>query len=312
MNARDNAEKIKLWARELGFLGCGISKAGFLAEEAPQLDAWLKRDYHGSMKWMENHYDKRLDPRLLVPGAKSVVSLILNYFPDKKPKHEDAPKISRYAYGEDYHRVMKDKLFLLLNKIREEIGEVEGRCFVDSAPVMERAWAKKAGLGWVGKHSLLLTKGTGSYYFIGELIIDLELEPDVEVSDHCGSCTKCMDACPTDAIPKPYQVDSNRCISHLTIEYRDAIPQWFSEHLDNWAFGCDICQEVCPWNRFSKPHSEPAFEPHPQLLEMNRQEWMEITEEIFREIFRHSAVKRTKYSGLKRNLQFIQDSTKSN
>jgi epoxyqueuosine reductase len=310
MNARENAEKIKLWARELGFMSCGISEAGFLAEEAPRLDAWLKRDYHGSMKWMENHYDKRLDPRLLVPGAKSVVSLTLNYFPEKKPKHEDAPKISRYAYGEDYHRVMKDKLFLLLNKIREEIGEVEGRCFVDSAPVMERAWAKKAGLGWVGKHSLLLTKGTGSYYFIGELIIDLELVPDVEVADHCGSCTKCMDACPTDAIPRPYEVDSNRCISHLTIEYRDAIPQWFSEHLDNWAFGCDICQEVCPWNRFSKPHSEPAFEPHPKLLEMNKQEWVDITEEVFREIFRHSAVKRTKYSGLKRNLRFIQDSTK--
>lgn len=303
--AQKNAERIKLWAKDLGFLSCGISKAEFLEEEAPRLDAWLKRDYQGSMQWMENHYDKRLDPTLLVPGAKSVVSLLLNYFPEKEPQHTDTPKISRYAYGKDYHTVMKDKLYVLLQKIRDEIGEVDGRCFVDSAPVMERAWAKKSGLGWIGKHSLLLTKSTGSFYFIGELIIDLDLAPDNSVADYCGSCTRCMDACPTDAIPEPYVVDSNRCISHLTIEYKEAIPSWFSDKMDNWAFGCDICQEVCPWNRFSKPHSEKAFDPHPDLLQMNRSEWMEITEEVFREVFRHSAVKRTKYTGLKRNLDFI-------
>ena len=307
--AQKNAERIKLWAKDLGFLSCGISKAEFLEEEAPRLDAWLKRDYHGSMQWMENHYDKRLDPTLLVPGAKSVVSLLLNYFPEKEPQHPDAPKISRYAYGKDYHTVMKDKLYVLLQKIRDEIGEVDGRCFVDSAPVMERAWAKKAGLGWIGKHSLLLTKSTGSFYFIGELIIDLDLAPDNSVADYCGSCTRCMDACPTDAIPEPYVVDSNRCISHLTIEYKEAIPSWFSDKIDNWAFGCDICQEVCPWNRFSKPHTEKAFDPHPDLLQMNKSEWMEITEEVFREIFRQSAVKRTKYTGLKRNLDFIRSNS---
>ncbi|TVQ79220.1 MAG: tRNA epoxyqueuosine(34) reductase QueG [Flavobacteriales bacterium] len=307
--AQKNAERIKLWAKDLGFLSCGISKAEFLEEEAPRLDAWLKRDYQGSMQWMENHYDKRLDPTLLVPGAKSVVSLLLNYFPEKEPQHPDAPKISRYAYGKDYHTVMKDKLYVLLQKIRDEIGEVDGRCFVDSAPVMERAWAKKSGLGWIGKHSLLLTKSTGSFYFIGELIIDLDLAPDNSVADYCGSCTRCMDACPTDAIPEPYVVDSNRCISHLTIEYKEAIPSWFSDKMDNWAFGCDICQEVCPWNRFSKPHTEKAFDPHPDLLQMNKSEWMEITEEVFREIFRHSAVKRTKYTGLKRNLDFIRSNS---
>jgi epoxyqueuosine reductase len=307
--AQKNAERIKLWAKDLGFLSCGISKAEFLEEEAPRLDAWLKRDYQGSMQWMENHYDKRLDPTLLVPGAKSVVSLLLNYFPEKEPQHPDAPKISRYAYGKDYHTVMKDKLYVLLQKIRDEIGEVDGRCFVDSAPVMERAWAKKSGLGWIGKHSLLLTKSTGSFYFIGELIIDLDLAPDNSVADYCGSCTRCMDACPTDAIPEPYVVDSNRCISHLTIEYKEAIPSWFSDKMDNWAFGCDICQEVCPWNRFSKPHTEKAFDPHPDLLQMNKSEWMEITEEVFREIFRQSAVKRTKYTGLKRNLDFIRSNS---
>lgn len=296
---------IKDKAKQLGFLACGISRARFLEEEAPRLEAWLKKDYHGSMQWMENHFDKRLDPTKLVPGAKSVVSLLLNYFPEETQQHEDSPKISKYAYGKDYHRVMKNKLHTLMQHIQEDIGEVNGRAFVDSGPVMERAWAAQSGLGWIGKHSLLLSQKTGSFYFIGELIIDLELTPDAPTSDHCGTCTKCMDACPTDAIPRPYEVDSNRCISHLTIEYKEAIPNFFRDKMENWAFGCDICQDVCPWNRFSKPHNVEAFSPHPDLLQMSKSEWHEITEDVFREIFRHSAVKRTKYSGLKRNLDFL-------
>lgn len=300
-----NTQFIKTTAQELGFLACGISRARFLEEEAPRLEAWLRKDYHGSMKWMENHFDKRLDPRKLVPGARSVVSLLLNYHPEEEQRDPNAPRISKYAYGDDYHRVMKRKLHTLINRIKESIGEVNGRAFVDSAPVMERSWAAMSGLGWVGKHSLLLTQKTGSFYFIGELIIDLELTPDSPTSDHCGSCTKCMDACPTDAIPQPYEVDSNRCISHLTIEYKEAIPEFFRDKIDPWAFGCDICQDVCPWNRFSKPHNEDAFTPHPDLLGMTSSDWHELSEDVFREIFRHSAVKRTKFSGLKRNLSFL-------
>lgn len=296
---------IKDKAKQLGFLACGISRARFLEEEAPRLEAWLKKDYHGSMQWMENHFDKRLDPTKLVPDAKSVVSLLLNYFPEETQQNNDSPKISKYAYGKDYHRVMKNKLHTLMQHIQEDIGEVNGRAFVDSGPVMERAWAAQSGLGWIGKHSLLLSQKTGSFYFIGELIIDLELTPDAPTSDHCGTCTKCMDACPTDAIPRPYEVDSNRCISHLTIEYKEAIPNFFRDKMENWAFGCDICQDVCPWNRFSKPHDVEAFSPHPDLLQMSKSEWHEITEDVFSEIFRHSAVKRTKYSGLKRNLDFL-------
>ena len=296
---------IKDWAKQLGFLACGISRARFLEEEAPRLEAWLKKDYHGSMQWMENHFDMRLDPTKLVPGAKSVVSLLLNYFPEETQQNEQSPKISKYSYGKDYHRVMKNKLHTLMQHIQEDIGDVNGRAFVDSGPVMERAWAAQSGLGWIGKHSLLLSQKTGSFYFIGELIIDLELTPDAPTSDHCGTCTKCMDACPTDAIPRPYEVDSNRCISHLTIEYKEAIPEFFRDKMKNWAFGCDICQDVCPWNRFSKPHDVEDFSPHPDLLQMSKSEWHEITEDVFREIFRHSAVKRTKYSGLKRNLDFL-------
>ncbi len=307
-SADKHAAYIKKTAKRLGFLACGISRARFLEEEAPRLEAWLKKDYHGSMQWMENHFDKRLDPTKLVPGAKSVVSFLYNYYPETLQHDEEAPKIAKYAYGKDYHRVLKNKLHTLLNHIREDIGEVHGRAFVDSAPVMERAWAAQSGLGWIGKHSLLLTQKTGSFYVLGELIIDLELTPDTPTSDHCGSCTKCMDACPTDAIPRPFEVDSNRCISHLTIEYKEAIPEAFRGNMENWAFGCDICQDVCPWNRFSKPHSEPAFSPHPDVLTMSSDDWHEITEEVFREIFRHSAVKRTKYSGLKRNLAFLKGS----
>ncbi|MEQ9261782.1 MAG: tRNA epoxyqueuosine(34) reductase QueG [Owenweeksia sp.] len=299
------SQLIKKEAERLGFMACGVSRADFLEKEAPKLEEWLKRDYHGQMQWMENHFDKRLDPRKLVDGAKSVVSVILNYYPEKTQPDPDAPKIAKYAYGEDYHFVIKRRLKSLMEFIQSEIGEVHGRAFVDSAPVMDRAWAEKSGLGWIGKHTLLLTKGAGSFYFIGELILDIELTPDAPVADHCGECTRCIDACPTDAIIGPQLLDSSKCISYLTIELKDEIPQAFSGKMENWAFGCDICQDVCPWNRFSKPHSTPEFDAPEKMLKMDRAEWTEITEEVFKEIFKRSAVKRTKYAGLKRNIQFL-------
>lgn len=303
-----NTELIKSKAKELGFMYCGISKAGFLEEEANQLEAWLKRSYHGKMSYMENHFDKRLDPRLLVPGAKSVVSLLLNYFPEEEQIDSEAPKISKYAYGEDYHTVIKDKLFELFAYIQDEIGEVGGRVFVDSAPVMDKAWAKKSGLGWVGKNSNLIHPKHGSFYFIAELIIDLELEPDGPIKDYCGTCTKCIDACPTEAIVEPYVVDGSKCISYLTIELKDQIiPSEFKGKMENWAFGCDICQDVCPWNRFSKPHSEPRLAPNEKLLGLKNNEWQELTADIFSELFKRSAVQRTKFEGLKRNLKFLTD-----
>ncbi|MCL6274859.1 tRNA epoxyqueuosine(34) reductase QueG [Muricauda sp. 2012CJ35-5] len=295
---------IKTEAKRLGFLSCGISQAGFLEEEAPRLENWLQNGMHGQMQYMENHFDKRLDPTKLVDGAKSVVSLLLNYYPENKQK-SDAYKISKYAYGKDYHFVIKDKLKSLMSFIQEEIGEVHGRAFVDSAPVLDKAWAAKSGLGWIGKHSNLLTQQVGSFYFIAELILDLELDYDNPTTDHCGTCTACIDACPTDAIVQPYVVDGSKCISYFTIELKDAIPTEFKDKMDNWMFGCDICQDVCPWNRFSKPHQEPLFQPHPELLHMSKGDWEEITEEVFRELFRKSAVKRTKYEGLKRNIQFL-------
>ncbi len=299
---------IKAEALRLGFMACGVSRAEFLEEEAPKLEEWLKRGYHGKMSWMENHFDKRLDPTKLVAGAKSVVSVILNYFPEEE-QNPEAPKIAKYAYGEDYHFVMKRMLKDLMHFIRDEIGEVDGRAFVDSAPVLDRAWAERAGLGWTGKHTLLLTKGAGSFYFIGELIIDLELEPDHPVSDHCGSCTRCIDACPTDAILQPHLLDATRCISYLTIELKDEVlPQQFRNDMEGWAFGCDICQDVCPWNRFSKPTKVEEFKPHPKMPGMGEEDWEEITEEVFREIFKKSAVKRTKYQGLRRNLNFLKPS----
>lgn len=303
--AEKHTQLIKSWAQELGFTSCGISKAEFLEEEAPRLEQWLNQGKQGTMRWMENHFDKRLDPTQLVPGAKSVVSFTLNYFPEHE-QNPEAPKLSKYAYGEDYHFVIKDKLKEIIHRIQEEIGEVDGRAFVDSAPVLDRAWAAKSGLGWIGKHSLLLTKKEGSFFFIGELILDLVLVPDGPTTDHCGSCTACIDACPTDAIVQPYVVDSNKCISYLTIELREAIPEDFAGQMEDWAFGCDICQDVCPWNRFSKPTRESRFTPKSELLEMNRSDWMEITEEVFKELFRRSAVKRTKLEGLKRNLDFLQ------
>jgi len=297
---------IKSEAKRLGFLSCGISKAQFLVEEAPRLENWLNQNMNGTMQYMENHFDKRLDPTKLVEGSKSVVSLLFNYYPEET-QIQNTFKLSKYAYGTDYHFIIKDKLKSLLHFIQDEIGEVEGRAFVDSAPVLDKAWAAKSGLGWVGKHTLLLTQKSGSFHFIAELIIDLELEYDTITTDHCGTCTKCIDACPTQAITEPYVVDGSKCISYFTIELKDNIPTEFKGKFEDWMFGCDICQDVCPWNRFSKPHNEPLFNPHPELLSMTRKDWEEITEDTFKKVFQKSAVKRTKFSGLKRNINFLKD-----
>lgn len=297
---------IKAEAKRLGFLSCGISKAGFLEEEAPRLEKWLNKNMNGQMQYMENHFDKRLDPTKLVEDSKSVISLLLNYYPSEE-QNKDSFKISKYAYGNDYHHVIKHKLKSLLNFIEEEIGEVSGRAFVDSAPVLDKAWAAKSGLGWIGKHSNLLTQQVGSFYFIAELIIDLDLEYDMATTDHCGTCTACIDACPTEAITEPYVVDGSKCISYLTIELKENLPTEFKGKMDDWMFGCDVCQDVCPWNRFSKSHSEPLFNPHPELLSLTKKDWEEVTEDTFKKVFQKSAVKRTKYSGLKRNINFLKD-----
>jgi epoxyqueuosine reductase len=304
-----HSQKIKSKATELGFDFCGISKAGFLEEEAPRLETWLNQNYNGEMAWMANHFDKRLDPTKLVPGAKSVISVMLNYYPEKRlPEGKDDLKISKYAYGKDYHFVMKDKLKALFQFMQEEIGDIDGRVFVDSAPVMDKAWAKKSGLGWIGKHSNLLNRQSGSFFFIGEIICDVELETDGPVKDYCGTCTACLDACPTDAITEPYVVDGSKCISYYTIELKDAIPDEAKGKMENWVFGCDICQDVCPWNRFSKPHKTPEFNLSPDLQQFTNQDWEEITGEVFREVFRKSPLKRTKIEGLKRNVSFAKGS----
>ena len=295
---------IKEEAHRLGFLSCGISKAEFLETEAPRLEKWLNENQHGKMKYMENHFDKRLNPTLLVDGAKSVISLLLNYYPTTT-QNDETYKISKYAYGQDYHFVIKEKLSELLYFIETKIGEVNGRAFVDSAPVLDKAWAAKSGLGWIGKNSNLLTQKVGSFYFIAELILDLELDYDFATTDHCGSCTACIDACPTEAIIAPYQVNGSKCISYYTIELKENIPSEMKGKFENWAFGCDICQDVCPWNRFSKAHSEPLFETHPDLLAMTKNDWNEITKDVFNKIFKNSAVKRTKFEGLKRNIKFL-------
>jgi epoxyqueuosine reductase len=300
------SELIKTEAKNLGFMFCGIAKAEFLEQEAPRLEQWLNKNMHGEMRYMENHFDKRLDPRLLVDGARSVISLGLNYYNDHKQSDPLAPKISQYAYGADYHQVIKDKLKQLLATINEKIGEVNGRAFVDSAPVLDKVWAKKAGLGWTGKNSNLINKKAGSFFFLAELIVDLELEYDIEpTADHCGTCTRCIDACPTEAIVAPYIVDGSRCISYLTIELKDEIPQEFKGKMDNWMFGCDICQDVCPWNKFSVLHNEPSFKATPELLGMNKNDWEDITQEVFQKVFKSSAVKRTKFNGLTRNIEFL-------
>lgn len=299
---------IKQKARDLGFLGCGISRAGFLGNEKSRLENWLSQGMNGEMGYMARNLDKRLDPRLLFEGAKSVISVLLNYFPSQQQEDPGAPILSKYAYGTDYHFVLKDKLNELLSFIQTEIAPCNGRAFVDSAPVLDKAWAANAGLGWIGKNTNLISVEHGSFFFIGELIIDLELEPDEKiVRNHCGNCTRCIDACPTGAIVSPYVVDARRCISYQTIEKKGKIDENLKGKFDERFFGCDICQDVCPWNLKSEPHHEPAFEPHPGLLKLSRKEWQEMDQPLFNELFRKSAVKRTKYSGLKRNLQFLYD-----
>ena len=305
-NKQKYTDFIKAEAKRLGFLSCGISKAGFLEEEAPRLEKWLNENKNGQMQYMENHFDKRLNPTLLVDDAKSVISLLLNYYPEQT-QIEDTYKISKYAYGQDYHFVIKHKLKELLYSMQETIGEVGGRAFVDSAPVLDKAWAAKSGLGWMGKHSNLLSKQVGSFFFIAELIVDVDLEYDTATTNHCGTCTACIDACPTQAIVEPYVVDGSKCISYFTIELKDNLPQEMKGKFDDWAFGCDVCQDVCPWNRFSKSHNEPLFNPHPDLLTMTKKDWEEITEDTFRAVFKNSAVKRTKFGGLKRNINFLKE-----
>jgi len=310
MNSPDKyAMIIKSQAKSLGFEFCGIAKAEFLEKEAPRLEDWLNKNYNGQMAYMANHFDKRLDPSLLVEGAKTVVSLIYNYYPPERlPEHPEDLKLAKYAYGKDYHFVIKDKLKDMLSQLREQIGDIGGRAFVDSAPIMERQWAQKAGLGWQGKNSLLLNRSMGSFFFLAELIIDLEVTPDIpSTKDYCGSCTRCLDACPTDAITQAGVVDASKCISYFTIELKDEIPGSVKGKFENWMFGCDICQDVCPWNRFSTPHQEPDFLPHPELKEMTRRDWEEITAETFSKVFQKSAVKRAKMEGLRRNIEFLKN-----
>jgi epoxyqueuosine reductase len=299
-------ELLREEAHRLGFEFVGIAKAERMDEEARRLEAWLHKGLHGDMAYMERHFDLRIDPTRLVPGARSVVMLSYNYATDQKQADPDAPRIASYAYGEDYHFVIKDKLKELLHFLNQNIGEVGGRCFVDSAPVMERDWARRAGIGWQGKNTLLIHPKRGSYYFLASLIIDLDLAADDPMKDYCGRCTRCIDACPTQAIaPAGYLLDGSKCISYLTIELKTAIPEAFKGKMDNWMFGCDVCQAVCPWNRFSRPHQEPAFAPSEELLEMTRRDWLEITEEVFQRLFSRSPVKRTKYAGLRRNIDFL-------
>jgi epoxyqueuosine reductase len=297
---------IKSEAQRLGFLSCGISKAEFLEEEAPRLERWLQNDMHGEMSYMENYFDLRLDPTKLVPDSKSVISLLLNYFPSEE-QDQNTYKISKYAYGTDYHYVIKDKLKQLLLFMQQAIGNIHGRAFVDSAPVLDKAWAAKSGLGWMGKHTNLITKQVGSFYFIAELIVDIDLVYDKPVTDHCGACTACIDSCPTEAIIAPYVVDGSKCISYFTIELKNEIPSSVKGQFDDWIFGCDVCQDVCPWNRFSKAHKEPLFDPNPDLLSISKKEWEEITESVFGRIFKDSSVKRTKFLGLQRNINFLKD-----
>jgi epoxyqueuosine reductase len=307
INTKDKyTQLIKAESKRLGFLSCGISKAGFLEEEAPRLENWLNQNMNGQMSYMENHFDKRLDPTKLVDGAKSVISLLLNYFPSEL-QNPEAFKISKYAYGQDYHHVIKEKLKELLFFIQTEIGEVSGRAFVDSAPVLDKAWAAKSGLGWIGKNSNLITQKTGSFYFIAELIVDLDLAYDTATTDHCGSCTACIDACPTEAIVSPYVVDGSKCISYFTIELKDNLPQEMKGKFDDWMFGCDVCQDVCPWNRFSKPHNEPLFQASPEIVKYSKSDWEEITHDTFQQVFKNSALKRSKFEGVLRNINFLKE-----
>lgn len=308
MNRTELTQAIKNYAYRLGFQYCGISKAEYLADDAPFLEKWLNTQKHGLMAYMEKYFDIRLNPKLLVDGAESIVSVLLNYYPNN-PEHKDSnAKISKYAWGEDYHFVLKDKLYQLFEYIKMLLPDVQGRAFVDSAPVMEKTWAKKSGLGWIGKHSNLIVPKAGSFFFIGELIITEPLVYDEPIQNLCGSCTRCIDACPTQAITEPYVVDARRCIAYLTIELKDAIPQEFKNSMQGWIFGCDICQDVCPWNiKFAVPHTEPCFHPLPEISEYNLKDWLALEEKMFKKIFKNSPVLRPKYKGFMRNLHFVQD-----
>ena len=295
---------IKNKAIDLGFISCGISKSGFLQDEIGRFENWLKNNYHGKMSYMERNFDKRLDTTKLVEGSKSVISLLYNYYPSKKLNDQNNFKISKYAYGKDYHFIIKNKLKTFLNEMRNEIGDIHGRVFVDSAPILERAWAKKSGLGWIGKNTNLISKKTGSFFFIAEIIVDLELNYDNETKDYCGSCTACLDACPTDALYEPYKIDASKCISYFTIELKEQFSSELKEDFNDWIFGCDICQDVCPWNKFSKPNNEPLFQPHEDLEHYKKKDWIEMTDEVFNVVFKESPLKRTKYKGLKRNINY--------
>ena len=297
---------IKNKSIELGFISCGISKSGFLENEIGRFESWLKDNYHGQMSYMERNFDKRMDTTKLVAGSKSVISLLFNYYPSKEINN-DSFKISKYAYGKDYHFIIKDKLKSLLSSMRNEIGEIDGRVFVDSAPIMEKAWAKKSGLGWVGKNTNLISKKTGSFFFIAEIIVDLELEYDGEVTDHCGSCTACLDACPTDALYEPYKIDASKCISYFTIELKDQFPNELKKDFNDWIFGCDICQDVCPWNKFSIPNKEPLLNPKNEINQYSKKDWLELTDEVFKVVFKGSPIERTKFNGLKRNIQYANE-----
>ena len=307
MTAENYSAIIKREATRLGFDYCGISKAGFLEDEAKRFEAWLHGNMQGQMTYMERYMDMRLDPRILVPGAKSVISLMLNYYPEEK-QNEKAPKISKYAYGRDYHKVIKEKLKELMAEMNEQIGEIHGRAFVDSAPVLERAWAAKSGLGWIGKNAQLIRPGQGSFFFLAELIVDIALQADGPIKDYCGSCTRCIDACPTDAIVAPNVVDGSKCISYFTIELKEAIPAEMENKFDGWMFGCDTCQDVCPWNRFSHPLKEEGLKANPELIGMSEKEWTEITEEIFAKSFPDSPLRTPGFERIKENLTFIRSS----
>ena len=307
MKANDVISKlIKEKSYDYGFSYCGISKADFLKDEAPLFEAWLKSEKHGNMSYMSNHFDKRLDPRDLVPGAKSVISLLFNYSTTNQQK-EDTYKVSKYAYGEDYHFVVKSKLKDLVTDLKTNIGDFDCRVFVDSAPVMDKVWAKKSGLGWIGKNSNLIHPKAGSFFFIAEIICDLELSYDGPIKDYCGTCTRCIDACPTEAIT-PYVVDGSKCISYLTIELKEQIPNSFKNSLNDWIFGCDICMDVCPWNRFATPHNEPLFQPSKTFLDLSKRDWEELSDEAFKQIFKKSPLMRTKKTGLDRNINFVKPS----
>ena len=307
MNLKKNySDFIKNKSIELGFISCGISKSGFLENEIGRFESWLKNNYHGQMSYMERNFDKRMDTRKLVDGSKSVISLLFNYYPSKEINNNSF-KISKYAYGNDYHFIIKDKLKTLLSSMRNEIGEIDGRVFVDSAPIMEKAWAKKSGLGWIGKNTNLISKKTGSFFFIAEIIVDLELEYDNEVTDHCGSCTACLDACPTDALYEPYKIDASKCISYFTIELKDQFPNDLKKDFNDWIFGCDICQDVCPWNKFSIPNKEPLLNPKNEINQYSKKDWLELTDEVFKVVFKETPLERTKFKGLKRNIKYANE-----